>query len=98
MKLIPKIYNYTQFTYLSDTKTFVVDESCLSFSSCYGRLYDDAYDVGFAIKGKKSTITFYLDEEEKKYNEIIALIFRPVAEDVQKFPELHDLKVVVFND
>lgn len=70
------------------------------------QLYDDACDVGLAIRSTKTgtVITYFLSETNRKqYDpaeqpEIVSWEYLPLPEDVRKHPECAKTKVFIFND
>lgn len=65
------------------------------------RLYDDAMDVGFAMKSEKTgrVVKFYMDEIHKNdEQEVTHWTYKACHEDVRLNPEAMFIVVTVFND
>jgi len=88
MKFIPEV-STKDFTYNSETRTFVTEVSNLRFSP--GRIYDDACDIGFYMVSEKTGNKILFIETSPEFdadNELICY----------NFSGFMDLKVKVFND
>ena len=86
------------FTFCKDTKTLVAEISDLE-ANCgrawLTRLYNDACDIGFAIRSEKTgkVIRFSLSNEEKdREGDLVAFHFSPVETNSGV------REVVIFND
>lgn len=89
-----------QFTHNADTKMLVVEASEVG---PIHQLYDDACDIGIAIRSDRTgAITYwYLCESETQHDadgDIVAQYLYPTVETVRKFPHLEGYKITMFND
>jgi hypothetical protein len=91
----------SRFTVVRNEKKLIVDITDLNRPTM-GRLYDDACDIGFAIRSERGNLVhFYKGEEVSESadeNEIDYWICYPCAEDVRRFPGLEGWKVILVND
>jgi hypothetical protein len=90
-----------KFSYHATKKTFFAEASDLYGHNLYQQVYDDAIDVGFAIRNYASgnIKRFYMATAHKdREGDITHWTFKLIAEDARKNPELKDLSVVIFND
>lgn len=90
-----------RFTCSPVCKHLVAEHSDLMGYSLQQRLYDDAYDVGFALHNpmtRAETRWAFARESRDAEHELIAMIFVPCTESVRKHPELQGWEVHVLND
>lgn len=94
MRAIPS-YKSEQFTWMKDKKVLVTCASDLmGRGDFWGRIYDDAADLGFAIVSKRTgnSETFYLAGELRdQEGDVYAWEFMPINQNL-------NMKVTVFND
>ena len=65
------------------------------------RLYDDAMDVGFAVKSSKTgdVVTYAMSHVEKDAEgELLYWRYEPTSESVRKYPFCRGSMIMVFND
>ena len=65
------------------------------------RLYDDAMDVGFAIKSDKTgnVITFSMvDVKRDDEGELQYWTYAATADCIRKYPECRKIQIIIFND
>src|SRR4051812_3614743 len=89
----------TKFTF--HNRAFIAEASDLTGHELFRQIYDDAADVGFAIRNPKTgnVMRFHLAEEHKdREGDTTHWTFHPIPADLRKHPCLADLKVVIFND
>jgi hypothetical protein len=70
-------------------------------SNFHHRIYDDAMDVGIAIRSIKTdnVVTYYWAGEIRNgENELQYVEYLPLPEDVKKYPSAAGTKVHIFND
>jgi hypothetical protein len=97
---------FSKFSYDSGDCVFVAEASDLSFTASRGggeamlrRIYDDACDVGIAIRGNNDVVWFYLASEDRNRDgEIAGWRFKPVPEHVRRNPSIAVTSVLVIND
>ena len=99
MALLPiPTLSHKQFMYHKGMKEISAEVSELPGLQLY-HLYDDAADVGIAIKGKKETVYFHLTKvENETEDDTLAWIFEPISEHVRRNPALEGHTLVIFND
>jgi hypothetical protein len=96
--------NTNQFSFKDGQFTTMYSDICRSADverTFMRQIYDDAYDVGFAMVSCKTqhVVRFYLADEKKDCEgDVQFWEFKPIAEDVRKYKLASNLKVVVFND
>jgi hypothetical protein len=64
-------------------------------------IYDDACDVGFAVKSEitSKVVTYYMSNVMKDAEgEILGWEYRPTVESIHSVPECTHTRAVVFND
>jgi hypothetical protein len=63
-------------------------------------LYDDACDVGFAIKSEKTgrVSTWFFSEELRDGEEVVGWLYKPTTESVRKNQGLSGYTLTIFND
>lgn len=83
------------------TKVLVAEASTLGYHGPR-RIYDDACDVGIAIRSHRTgrLVRFYLDSEDMDHSgeDVAGWRFRPIAEDVRRAPEASRTSVLIIND
>lgn len=62
------------------------------------QIYDDACDVGYAIRGAHHTTWFYETEEVKRDGDVLYWDYKPIAEHVRKNPAIAGWTLRIFND
>ena len=92
-------YSSKLFDYSADRNTFytdlsLLDRSNIGSSETFGRIYNDAADVGFRMVSHRTgdTADFYLSEQDEE-----AMVFLPMLETITKNPRLRTARIVVFN-
>lgn len=102
MKLQPTAYPAERFTFSKAGKSIVTEASDLGIRPgrpVFERLYDDAVDVGIAIRGRSGKVaTFYLDESNAENEDGEVWTFRPTTETLRALPQLAGYHVTVIND
>jgi hypothetical protein len=96
-------FSSKQFTYNAADKTFTSEASDLD-NRHLQQIYNDACDVGFAMKSDKTgnvityvmTKPFYHGEGEDR--ELGGYNYVPTSESIREHPECEGTKVIVFND
>jgi hypothetical protein len=91
----------TKFTFNSAKRTFFAEASDLNGHELYRQIYDDAIDVGFAIRSDRTgqVMRFYVASTHKdREGDITHWTFKIIDEDARRSPALKDLSVVIFND
>lgn len=89
------------FTYKAGT--FLTEASDLKgyAGAAPHRIYDDACDVGIALESPDGNVVrYYLDDESTcpSNEDVTAWTFKPIAEDVRRFPRVAGTSVVILND
>lgn len=104
MQKAEKIYSSSKFTCSRDSREFVCESSdlcALRDGPFYGRIYDDAADIGLGILSELSgnIAVFYLRDVEKDSDGDIKFwkLFA-TEETVRDIPNLMNYTVIVFND
>jgi hypothetical protein len=69
----------------------------------YEPLYDDACDVGFAVRSTKTgqVTRWYFAHHNRTNdvdNELVETVFEPCTETVRKFPQLEGYRLFIGND
>lgn len=98
MKLQVKVLSSKMFSYNAHNKEFVGE---MSEIGGFDMLYDDACDLGFAIRSEKTgQIAVYClySSSQNKENDTIKWLFVPTTETMKRIPALRGVNVVVFND
>ena len=89
------------FTHDREKRKLVAEISDLGLSNPFSRLYDDAIDVGFALKNPKTeNITYwaYHDVCHDPDGDVVYWKFYPLPESVRKNPSLAGYSLELFND
>jgi hypothetical protein len=100
MRLTLVEHSSDQFTFDASDETFTACASDLN-NRHLERIYDDACDVGLAIKSAKTgvVITYYMDKTHyDREHDITHWTYKPCSEDVRKHPEAIWTEVIIFND
>lgn len=103
MRLTLVEHSSRQFTYTDADKTLVSEASDLD-NRHLERIYDDACDVGFAVKSEKTgnVVTFVMSEPfyrgEGEDRELAGWNYEPADFSARAFPECRDMKALIFND
>jgi len=94
--IAPKV-DSSIFIYDVKTKTFVGEMSELGK---FGRVYDDACDLGFTMVSAKTgkEVTFVVNGTLREHGETVGWRLVPVTGTVRKMPTLAGVTVHVFND
>ena len=103
MRLTLVEHSTRQFSYTNADKTLVAEASDLE-NRHLERIYDDACDVGFAVKSHLTghvvtivmTTPIYRGEGEDR--EVSGWHYTPADFSVRAFPECAGLKALIFND
>jgi hypothetical protein len=91
----------TKFTFHAAKQTFFAEASDLYGHELYRQIYDDAADVGFAIRSDRTgaVMRFYVAQVHKdREGDITHWTFKIINEDARKNPAFKELSVVIFND
>ena len=103
MKLKLVEHSSNQFTYVSEKKVFVADASDLD-NRHLEKIYDDACDVGFAMKSEKTgkVITFVMESpfhtQTDDERELAGWHYVPTSESFRNVPECQGMEAKIFND
>lgn len=97
---------HDKFSYDNGDCVFVAEASTLGFTAARGggeamlrRIYDDACDVGIAIRGRNDVVWFYLESEDRdREGDVAGWRFKPIAEHVRRYPAIAGTSVLVIND
>lgn len=77
--------------------TFTTDASTLKGTNFLQRVYKDAADAGFKLKGKAHEVLFLLVEEQRNADgDVTSWVFEPSMTDSMKL-NLGNVKVLIFN-
>lgn len=90
-----------RLTWTATTKTFAAEASDLGSDFRPSRLYDDACDVGIAVRSHwTGTVLrwFLFREIRDAENELQGWEFKPTPEALKKYPRYRDYQMVIFND
>ena len=102
MKMLPlPTHDISKFT-ISDNK-LVAEASSLGVNSTnlYGRLYHDACDIGLHVHNPrtgKTVLFLYTYAMKNSEGETEGWTFSPDHLDVERFPKLAGMKLVILND
>jgi hypothetical protein len=100
MRLPVLVFLSSQFTYTRKNKTLVSEASDMG-NRHLQQIYDDACDVGFAVKSETTgnVVTYYMANVMKNSeDEVMGWEYHPTAESIRQIPECVDTKAIVFND
>ena len=103
MSLILKIddiraFDAKRFSYHADNGWIVAEASEVGFQSTF-QIYDDAIDEGIALRGKHTTVRFYLEKVKRDPDgDAQVWIFKPISEDVRRVPSCARTQVHILND
>jgi hypothetical protein len=101
MRLTLVEHSDKQFTYSAKDKTLVSEASDLD-NRHLERLYDDACDVGFAVKSEKTgnVVTFVLSDVKLFPDDdgVCSWEYVVAPESIKQYPHYAGFKAVVFND
>jgi hypothetical protein len=103
MRLTLVEHSSNQFSYSNHNKTLVAEASDLD-NRHLERLYDDACDVGFAVKSEKTgkvvvfvmQSPFYQGQGEDR--ELAGWHYVPTSESFRNIPECQNMEAKIFND
>jgi hypothetical protein len=109
MKLATPKYNAVQFGVSLNNRSMSAEASSLGIrvgQQPYGRMYDDACDVGITLYNPASGVdtVWYLEGEEyennngEEYPDLTHWVFKPCTDTLRWNPQLKGWKVVIFND
>ena len=89
-----------KFSVSLESKTLVTEHSDLGRAvQLQQRLYDDACDVGIAIRGKGGVTVWFLHEEKKDdEGDLQVTIYEPTSETLHKYPAVKGWTVHILND
>ena len=73
----------------------VAEASDVGFKRCE-RIWNDACDVGIAIRGKKHTVRFYLENEHRVEGDVLWWDFKVVTQDSRLSNGITTVRI--FND
>lgn len=92
---------FTVSPHSDGTKVLVAEASDLGYHGPR-RIYDDACDVGVAIRSHRTgrLVRFYLDSEDRDHTgeDVAGWRFRPIAEDARRVPGAARTSVLIIND
>ena len=103
MRLTLVEHSSRQFSYSNKDKTLVSEASDLD-NRHLERIYDDACDVGFAVKSEKTgnVVVFVMDSPmyhgQGEDREISGWTYTPCSDSIRKHPECIGMKATIFND
>jgi hypothetical protein len=106
MQLNPHVRHTAQFTCSKERKSFSAEASDLGFRAGqepFGRLYDDACDVGITLDNLETgnRTHWYLPQDQPEVDgegDIKCWVFKPTSETLRAHPKLAGWTVTVFND
>ena len=81
--------------------TFIAEASDLKGYEVARQIYDDACDVGFAIRNHATgnVVRFYMEQPHTdREGDITHWTFKVIPEDARKDPRIAKLSVKIFND
>lgn len=89
-----------RFSVSLEDKSLVTEHSDLGRNvQILQRLYDDACDVGIAIRGRIGVTYWYMHEEERdNEGDLQVTIYKPCPETLHKYPLLKGWTVHILND
>ena len=88
-----------RFSVSREEKSLLAEHSDLGRVQLQQRLYDDACDVGIAIRGKGGVTVWYLHEEQcDREGDLEVTIYMPTSETLRKHPQLEGWTVHILND
>jgi hypothetical protein len=97
-----KIFPATAFTFDSKEKTasaFISDLGFRAEMSVFGRLYNDAYDVGLGvINHNTNKTTYWYLSGTNTTDGGTWFDLRPTGETIREFPQMKGWKMELFND
>ena len=92
--LRPIPVDYRRLTYSAAGNLLVAEMSDFGRGFEFGRVWDDACDVGFTVIGRTGReVVYALDREQMRDGELVAWRFKPAKRSEEFLPE-----VVIFND
>jgi hypothetical protein len=102
MELQVEVVNSKAFTHHPATKRLVAEISDIQLGG-FDRLYDDAADVGFALRNPKTgNVTRWSLADEVRTggadNELLGWYFKPTPESLYKNPALAGYCMTLIND
>ena len=103
MRLTLVEHSSRQFSYSDKDKTFVSEASDLD-NRHLERIYDDACDVGFAVKSEKTgnVVVFVMsgtfNTQTGDESELAGWNYEPADFSIRKYPECIGMKATIFND
>jgi hypothetical protein len=95
-------YDSSKFTCSKDpdgTTTLVAEASDLRYNAPH-RIYDDACDVGIAIRSDRTgkLVRFYLSKIDVANEDVAGWWFDPISEDARRVPGSSSVRVLIIND
>lgn len=92
-------YAYDNARFTRSGKTLVAEASDLGYHGPR-LIYDDACDVGIAVRGKFGLARFYLSDTDMDHSgeDVAGWRFAPIPEDVRRYPKLEGWSVLIIND
>lgn len=91
---------FTVSSHDDGTKTLVAEASTLGYHGPR-RIYDDACDVGIAVRSHRTgrLVRFYLDSEDMdRTDDVAGWRFQPIPEDARRVPNAARTYVLIIND
>lgn len=89
------------FTFENDKNRMVAEASDIGWKNIFDQLFDDAYDIGLAIRSErtKKVVYFHVAEEIKdQEGDILVWILKPISQHAKPNTKLYNLEVHVLND
>ena len=99
MKLTLVEHSSNQFTYDASKKLLVSEASDLD-NRHLELLYDDACDVGFAVRSEQTgnVVVFVMTSPFHNDDELAGWHYVPTSESFRKHPECQGMEAKIFND
>ena len=91
--------NSKHFTHFPKTKSLVAEISDIGVRN-FQPLYDDACDVGFALRNPETgnVTRWYMAEEVRLEGELQAWVLKPCSESLHRNPKLAGYQIRLLND
>lgn len=96
---IGQVYSSNDFTYDASTKVFVGEISAVP--TVLREMYNDALDIGFAMRSAKTgRIAYFCIEtaERDREGDMYRWTFKPTSDSIRRNPNLEGVVVAVYND
>jgi len=96
------MFDATMFDFDRDSLTFIAEASTLTLGGRKPLLHeireDFCTDLGFMLKGKKSSVCYVLAKVKMHEDEILSWTLEPTVKSVRQVPAAAGTKIVIFND